>query len=600
MKFFRFTFILLLLVLAVTVAAENEVTIKATLDRNKIGLDEQATLLVTISGKGRNLPTPMLPTLSAFEVYSQGSSTNLSIVNGKVSASNTYQYILIPSKPGTFPIEQIAIVHNNRRIKANPIQLTVLKEGSSASQRLERQASGADGKAKDYFLEAVIDKKNPYVGEQVTFTLKFYIAIQYYGSPELTEPSTTGFWTEVLGNKAPYYQRLNNRKYKVIERKYALFPTHTGDLTIGKAAIKTTVADRNKRYRDPFDALGDFFGRGKAVTARSKTVRINVKPLPEKGKPVDYSGLVGRFAVDAIVNKRSVEVNQPVSLTITISGNGNIKSAAEPQLSENPDFRVYRASVNEHMSKSNDRIGGRKIYEEVFIPKRPGKLEIPAIKYNYFDPQSGKFRNITTRAIVLNVTKPEGYIASPEVPYGSPDLTISSQARDIRYIKKDIGNTKPKGEIILFTPIYLFANGLPVVLLAGMIFVRKRREKLSSNVGLARSKAASRVARKRLMKAKSLSKKETVEEFYLEISKTLTSYIADKLNLSAHGLTSDKIEEMLVLKDADKSLIADVKEVLQKSDFARYAPSSLSQEDIDSSLKKTEAVMIALEGIRFA
>ena len=106
--------------------------------------------------------------------------------------------------------------------------------------------------------KASVDRKNPFVNEQVTLTLKFLIAVQYYGSPELTEPTTTGFWTEVLGNKAPYLQKINDRTYKVIERKYALFPTQIGDLTIGSASIHATIADRGRRYRDPFDALGDF------------------------------------------------------------------------------------------------------------------------------------------------------------------------------------------------------------------------------------------------------------------------------------------------------------------------------------------------------
>ena len=596
--------ILLLIVLSLSIIvtgayAGEQITVEVFLDRDTIGIDEQATLRVVVSGKSQNLPAPQLPTLPMFEMYNQGSSTNLSIVNGEVTASNSYQFLIIPTKSGTFPIEQIAIVYKNKRYKGNTVNLTVLKKGSTVSEKLEEKAVTSGGQSKDYFLEAEIDRKEPFVGEQVTLTLKFFIAVQYYGSPELTEPTTTGFWNEILGNKAPYYQKINNRKYKIIERKYALFPTHIGDLTIGRAAIKTTIANRDKRYRDPFDALGNFFGRGVDVTVRSNSIRVNVKALPTKGKPDNFTGSIGKFQVSAIANKLTVEVNQPVTVTVNISGSGNVKSVSEPFIPESNDFRVYRASINENVTKNNDRIGGRKIFEEAFIPKRPGNLEIPAISYNYFDPIAKKYKFISTRPIKLTVTKPEGYVASNEVPYAAPGLTIGSEARDIRYIKQKIGDVSDKGSIILFSPFYLLVNGLPVILLAGMIFIRNRNDRLSANQGLARSRGASKMAKKRLSKARSMAKIETVSEFYAEISLTLISYIADKLNVSPHGLTIEYIGEHLIAIKADEEFSEEIKNLLQKADFARFAPASISKDDIDRSLKDAEQIMTVLERVSF-
>ena len=597
----------LLLVLAVLMAApavsaqpDAEVTVEASLDRDTIGMDEQATLVVVLSGRDQNLPAPKLPTLPMFEVYSQGHSTNISIVNGAVTASHTYRFMLLPHKAGTFPINQIAVVNKNRRYKADPLELTVLKEGTPVSPRLEGQAADSEGKSKDYFLEAVVDKTNPYVNEQVTLTLKFYIAVQYYGSPELTEPSTTGFWTELVGNKSPYFQKINGRNYKVIERKYALFPTQTGELTIGRAMIRTTVADRSGRYRDPTDLFGDFFGRGVEISVRSQPVAIVARPLPEKGRPANFTGTIGKFRIKAIADKTSVEVNQPISLAITISGTGNIKSVAEPEIPDLPDFRVYRASSSEKVSKMNDKIGGSKTYEEVFIPNRPGQLEIPALAFNFFDPDLGKYRNLTTRAIKVDVIKPEGYVASPDVPYGAPDLTIGSHARDIRFIKQELGKTSPVGQLLIVSPLYLLVNGLPVLLLAGTIVVRRHRQRLSGNIAYARSRGASRQAKRRLAAARKLADKATVTEFYAEISQALTSYIADKLNISPHGLTMDSIESMLKEKSADATFIADVRGILQQCDYARFAPSSLTNDDISDSLEKAEQVMTMMEGIRFA
>ncbi|MBU8934670.1 MAG: BatD family protein [candidate division Zixibacteria bacterium] len=578
----------------------DDVTLTVSLDRDTIGLDEHATLQIIVAGTSQDLPNPQVPTLAAFEVYSQGRSSNFSIINGQVTSSVTYRYLLMPRKHGVFVIDNIAIVHSKKRYKGNPVELTVLNTGTSASSQLQDEASASTSRGKDHFLEAVIDKKNPYVNEQVTLTLKFCIAIQYYGSPELSEPTTTGFWTELLGNKAPYRQKINNRTYKIIERKYALFPTQTGDLTIGRATIRVNVPARGNRGRDPFSAFGDFFNTGKEISVSSKPIRINVRSLPDEGRPVDFTGSIGNFKISGKTDKREVEVNQPVTLTLRISGTGNIKAAAEPVIPELDEFRIYRASSSENITKVKDRIGGSKIYEEVFIPKRPGTLEIPAISYNYFVPSEGRYRTIATAPIKLRVIKPEGYVAATDAPFARPSLLIGSDARDIRYIKTDAGEMSLIGRVFFTTPVYLVVNGLPVLVLAGMIFVRRRRERLASDVSYARSRQAGKLARKRLARARSLAKPDQAGDFFAEVHFALTSYVADKLNISPHGLTTDSLRELLEERSVEEVVIEDVCMALQKCDFGRFAPAETKQENIDQLLLMAEQIMIHLEGVRFA
>jgi len=589
----------LILLLPITISASDEILVQVTLDQDTIGMDEQAMLTVEVSGSMQNLPAPRMPTLSMFEVYSQGRSSNISIINGQVTSSVTYRYLLMPTRPGTYPIDQIAVVHNNKRHRGNGVKLTVIKSGTSTAPKLEKKATDNEGKSKDYFLTAEIDKKNPFVNEQVTLTLKFYIRVQYYGGPELTEPSTTGFWTEVLGTRGAYFQVINNRKYKVIERKYALFPTQAGELTIGKASIKTSVAAKRQTQRDPFNLFDDFFGRSMEATVHSNPIKVEVKPLPDNGRPGNFTGTIGSFNISAQADKKQVEVNQPVTVTYRLSGTGNVKSVAEPVIPEMDEFRVYTASTKENMSKQNDKLGGTKIYEKVFIPKRPGEFEIPAVVYNYFEPGSKQYKTITTRPIKIKVIKPEGYVASVDQPYTSPDLTIGSEAKDIHYIKDNIGEVVPGGRLSFLTPLYFGVNGIPVLALAVMVLLRRRREKLAGNIGLARSRAASKMAKKRLEKAKSLADVKKAVEFYAEIHLALISYIADKLNISPHGLTTDSISELLIEKGANSELVDKIIRVVKSCDFARFAPASLSQSDLDESLRESEDIMVRLEGIKF-
>lgn len=582
-----------------TGVAAQDVSVSVALDRDSIGMDEQAVLTIEVSGMEQNLPDPQMPTLPKFEVYSQGRSSSISIVNGQVSSTLTYRYILLPSQPGVFPINNVAVVHRNKRYKGNPVTLTVLDKGSATSPRLSENATDESGDSKDYFLEAAIDKKSPYVNEQVTLTIKFYTAVRLYSNPDLTAPPTTGFWTEVLGNKAPFYQTINGRNYRVFEVKYALFPTQTGELTIGRAMLTTAVPSRRRDLRDPFDIFGDAFRRGEEVVLRSSPITINVKPLPTAGRPSDFTGSIGNFRIAATVNKTKVDVNQPVTVTLRISGTGNIKSAAEPLIPTSDDFRIYQASSSENTTKMGDQIGGTKIYEEVFIPRRPGRLEIPAIPFNYFDPRSGKYQEISTHPIALEVTRPEGYVASPEVPYSAPDLTIGSEARDISYIKPDPGSLQPIGQIIFASPVFLAVNGLPVLVLAATVYWRRRREKLTGDIGYARSRAALKIARRRLARARSMAGVDRTAEFYAEIYSALTSFIADKLNISPHGLTTDRVRQLVGERSDDQALLDKISNLMQKCDFARYAPSSITDETIKESLKQAEEIMVALQGVRF-
>ena len=119
------------------------------------------------------------------------------------------------------------------------------------------------------------------------------------------------------------------------------------------------------------------------------------------------------------------------------------------------------------------------------------------------EENSNKYKTISTKPISIRVTKPEGFVDSPNLPYTSPDLIVGSDARDIRYIKSDLGELTPMGSVIIETPLYLVVNGIPVLALMGFVIYRKRRERLSFDVSFARARQAGKIAKKRLAKAKS-------------------------------------------------------------------------------------------------
>ena len=568
-------------------AQSDDINVAVTLNRDKIGMDEQAVLTIEIDGAGRDIPPPDMPTLSMFDVRNQGQSSNFQIVNGVMSSSITYRYALLPKKAGVWPIENISVVYNNKRYKGNSVTLTVMKEESSVGNSTEERGRTTDGRLRVAFMEAEVDKPNPYVNEQVTLTLKFYVGSSRTSSPEINTPVTTGFWAERVGSSTTYQQQINGHVYKVYEVRFALFPTQTGELTIERVVGRITV------FRDLL-----MFG-GEEATTRSNPVTVSVRPLPTAGRPDQFTGTIGAYGMKTQVDKTTVEVNQPVTMTVRIAGTGNIKSVAEPIIPELADFRVYQASARENVTRNNYDLGGTKIFEEVFVPRRPGNLKIPALTFNYFNPKTNRYEEVTSREVPITVVGGENMATSGELPFAPSGVKIGTQANDIRYLKQEMGHLSKSGALVLDQPAYLILNALPILGLIGTVFYRRRQEKLASNVGYARARSATRQAQKRLARAKSLAGQQDSEKFFAEISLAVISFVADKLNISPHGLTSDRVAQLLREHGAAEEVVKQTIDLLRECDFARYTPTGRTESGRSDLMNKAEQMMVHIGGLKF-
>lgn len=567
--------------------AQDDISVVVSLNRDKIGMDESAMLTIEIEGAGRDIPPPDMPTLSMFDVRNQGQSSNFQIINGVMSSSVTYRYALYPKKAGAWPIKNISVVYNNKRYRGNDVTLTVMKEDTSVGNSTEERGRTSDGRLRLAFMEAEVDKKNPYVNEQVTLTLKFYVGSSRTSSPEINTPVTTGFWAERVGSSTTYQQQINNHVYKVYEVRFALFPTQTGELTIERVLGRITV------FRDLL-----MFG-GEDVSTRSNPVTVNVRPLPDAGRPDKFTGTIGSYKMQTQVDKTSVEVNQPITVTVRITGTGNIKAVAEPIIPESEDFRVYQASARENVTRNNYTLGGTKIFEEVFVPRRPGNLKLPALTFNFFNPQTNKYQSISSSEVPITVVGGEQMATSGELPYAPSGVKIGTQANDIRYLKQNMGGVSEPGELVIHQPIYLILNSLPVLGLIGTILFRRRQEKLATNVGYARARSATRQAQKRLARAKALAKDEDSEKFFAEISSAVISFVADKLNISPHGLTSDQVARLLKEHGAADEVARQTVALLRECDFARYTPTGRTAAGRADLMTRAEQLMVHIGGLKF-
>ncbi len=593
---------LFFLVLLTQLCPAQNIEFNASVDKTQVGLDEQITLTVSVSGDVKSIPEPQLPSLTGFTVYSAGRSHNFSFVNGRVSTQVTFNYILLPRKEGKFTIGAARIELEGKTYQTTPIEITVSSGGAPRStpepsgEKKEQERPQLRGK--DLFIETLVNKKKAYVNEQIILTFRFYQGVRLFNNPEYTPPSLTGFWSEDLPPKKSYHKMINEKQYYVQELKTALFPTSTGKLTIGPAELKCTVEDIDRFFsRDPFSIfdrdLMSLFRQGKPQVLKSKPIEIEVLPLPEMGKPDNFSGTVGNYRMKVSVDKTEVEVGQPITVKARISGEGNVKSVGKPAIPELSDFRTYSSGSSESVSKENYKVSGVKTYEEVLIPKKAGKYTLPPMEFSFFDPRAKSYKNLKGDPILLTVLPPAQ--ASPIEIAQLSKQEIAAAAKDIRYIKISASELKNQGEDLYKKPLFLMLQLIPLLAFAVSWRYQRVRERLNSDIGYARGRRAHKLARKRLKGARKLISEGRPKEFYCEVARASLQFVGDKLNLPAYGLTKDRIEAELLERGLAKGKIEDLAKVLDSCDFARFASVSSTKEEMERFLKEAEKAIAELE-----
>ncbi len=592
---------LVLLVHAIVLASDVAVT--ARVDRNHISQDESLEYSVEISGDISTLPNVALPKLPDFEVYSTGTSQSFTWVNGKSLNTKRYVFRMTPKRAGKLEIPAFALEIDGKR-HMTPAQYVQVDPGGAPQSRNTPPQNRRQGQAQqggptrdDLFIRTVVDKDTVYVNEQITLSFKFYQGIELLQNTDYVPPQKTGFWVEELGPQKSSYQSVNGRDYRVTEIKSGLFPTAPGVQEIGSASLTCLVQDR-PRNRDPFSIFNNFgvFGETRSVKLVSDPIEVVALPLPSQGKPVDFGGAVGQFTMTASVDRTNVPVNEPITMTVRISGTGNIKTVGMPSIPDMPDFRTYQAGDSENIERVNYVLGGSKIYEQVFIPKRAGTYTIPALSFSYFDPKARSYRTITTDPIRVEASPSQDRFASQVQNLQTNRIDLA--AKDIRYLKSDVGdlNTR-RSQPLAMSPFFLALYLIPIIGYVAIVQQQRRKQKLETDHGFRRLKQARKMAEGRLARAKSSLIANDADAFYTETNRSLIEYFADRYNLPAFGLTADSIKAFAAGKQSDQ-LIAKMLELLQQCDFGRFAPGGSDTSQMQKLLDEARQLIIDLEKTR--
>jgi len=589
--------------IAIATQAENTRFVMSA--QNAIELGKQFRLSFTLNERGSNLKLPagLSDNFDILMGPSTGQSTNISMINGRTTqvVNYSYTYILRAKKEGEYEIRPASINVNGKVFESNSLKIQVVKAQTKPSQaqtggsQTQGSTQNVDLGKDNIFVRVAMSKRNVYRGEQIIASVKLYVNpnIPIAGFDEVNLPTYEGFYTQdiEIPQQINFTREVYNDKiYQVgILKKTILFPQQNGQLVVEPFSLALLVQQQVKA-RSFFD---DFFSTHRTVkaTITSSQVNVNVKDLP--AAPANFLSGVGNFNIKSDISSNQVTTNDAVTLTVKISGTGNIRLIKNPELQLPADFEVYDPRATDNVRTTDNGATGTKTIEYLFQPRFEGDYTIPAIKFAYFDPAGGKYITKSTPEYLLNVTKGSEEQSTTVISsLRKEDVQLIGQ--DIRFIKQGNPALRIRNYTFFGTSGFYLIYAISTLLFILLFIVYRKKAKENANIALVRNKKANSVAKKRLKAASGFMKKNNNEAFYEEILKAFLGYLSDKLGIPIADLNRDSAVLKLQQRNVTQEVIDDYIEVTEQCEFARYAPAEGS-EARNELYKKAESTMSRFE-----
>ena len=569
--------------------------------KKQVMVGERFQVVFEANAEGKNFQAPSFEGFTVVGGPFTSTSSSFQMVNGSMSHSVkcTYTFALQAYQEGTFHIGSASLTVKGNKISSTPFDIKVLPDdgshsapsgGGSSSNQGQSQQNTNDPQVsgKDLFIRVIPSKKSAYVGEQVVLTYKLYTKVPVSSLSVERMPSYAGFWTKDItdnngGSLRQTTEYINGIEYTAAEiQKVVVVPQRSGTLPIDPMIIECIAQIRTESNRqrsmDPFEAFFNdpFFNRNIANVKKeltSQTLNLEVKSLPENGKPASFAGAVGNFNFKSDIDKTELSTNEAFTLTLTVSGTGNVELLQMPTPVFPPDFEVYDPQITMNVSNNANGLSGTKKAEYLVIPRRAGNFTVPAVEFSYFEPSKGTYQTLSSQPYEIKVEKGKGVDDGGGI-YASNQEGIKYLGSDIRHIMTGNAHLKPKHTVFFGSAAYFVALLVLLLLFVILLFVLKKREQMSKDTAANRNRKADKVARGRLKSAAQFLKAKDQDKFYVEMSQALWGYIADKLGIERSKLSMDTVNETMKAKNVPDELTQQFVDTLNSCEFARFAPGS--------------------------
>ncbi len=562
MKQTRYLFIVLWVLLAFPAAglADSAFQASARVDKTRMTLEDTLTLQVVSQGGKADVD---LSALTDFRVVSSGTSTSMSYTNGVSEYKVTYQYSLIPLKKGDLVIPGLTVSHKGKTVKTDSIRIKVMDTPVAET-----------GDAK-FFAKALVSRQDPVKGQQILYTFQLFQA-ERFSRASLETPGFEGFSVTEIKDRKNYERVINGRAYVVTEIRYLLTPEQPGDVTIGPGVVTAQVVV--KSGADPFDSMFNdrFFNRSFFSTGQTKTIRIasnpvtvTVRGLPAYTGKGTFSGLVGRFTLDAGLDKHSLDKGGSATLTVTIQGTGNIMDAGFPEFDlDDTLFKVYEDAPVEEIVPGDQGMTGKKVFKRALVPLKAGKMNIPALSLVYFDVDQNRYTKLDTAPLALEVAKGQEQPLVSSQTQETAQQQPAVRKKDVVLVNKDILDIREDLSALTHQETLGFAWFLGLVAAPGLVFgmallvfrVMKREKSVSA---LMAEKARSHL--------KEASRGRAANEEALgHVHSALIAAVLSRAGKRGESVTLAEAGQILAQTGASQQMIEEVQQMFETLEGARF------------------------------
>ncbi len=543
-----------------------QVQFEAKVSKQSLGMNERLRIDFSMNADGDNFSPP---SFEGFRVIAGPSQqVSQSWVNGRSSFNKIYSYYLLPTQRGALIIKQASIEINGQVYKTTPIKINVSAAIEQPRDPNDTQVS-ADT---ELHLVADVTNTNPYINEPITVVYKLYfsynIGIQNWR--ELDKPKYNDFWSQNIDIKQLKVEdgQYNGEKYRyVVLRKTVLYPQKSGKLEIEPLSLDLDVELPTNR-RTVF---------GQVVTVRdNKRVsagkrQINVKSLPEAGKPANFSGAVGKFDFTVVPSKTNLKNGESLDLKVSVSGTGNLKLFTLPKPVVPAALEMYDPVHKENVNTPLSGMAGKISDSYTIIPQFKGKYPIKPVEFSYFDLTSKRYKTIASPEIMINVLDgptAAGAVASSSNEAEKRPISGTEQFKFIKLKTNLISSIAPD---FFGSGLFYSLMVLPFMCIPLLILFRKKKEAIDGDVLGNRIKASNKLAKKYLSEAK--NQIGNSELFYIALEKALHNFLKAKLHIETSEMSKDKISALLLSRNAGAVTVESLIGLMENSEFARYAPS---------------------------
>ena len=570
--------IILGIIIFISVSVSAQVKFEAQTDRDTYGLNERIPLVFSINNEGDNFVAPKFTGFKADGPFiNKGNQTSITIVNGRMTQkreiSTQVIYYLTPTKKGTFTIGSASIEYNGTVYKSQPIKIKItdpIQMPSYPGQNPRQQQQQNYNFGEGIHLVGELSTKNPYVNEPVTVIYKLYFPYNSSVSNfrNFQAPKYEDFWSQYIDIKQLRAEKgkFNGKDYSmVVLRKVILYPLEAGAKKIEPFKIDIDAEVPTGRR--------DFFGQYE-MTAIEKSLStgmqtINVKPLPENGKPEGFTGAVGKFYFVVKPSKTSLKAGESLDLEVSVSGKGNLKLFTLPKPVVPSALEMYDPAHTENVQTPVTGMTGKISDKYTIIPQFKGKYTIKPMEFSYYDLVSKSYKTITSKEITIDVAEGDGTVVA-NTPSANKQAIQKKEVFQYNKLKTEFVSASREDFLgsglfysLLFAPLLL----IPIVMIA-----RKQKEAKDADVLGNRVRNNNRLVKKYLSEAKKQMGDKV--PFYMAMEKALHNFLKAKLHIETVEMSKDNIIELLQQRNASEESISQFMELMNDCEFARYAPAT--------------------------